>query len=189
MAIAIPSGEETPIVIDTSASAVSGGRVSNAQHDGARLGGPWILDQDGRLTDDPRSFGAIASLGHKGFGWLILVEVLTGILSGMGGARDVPRDPDAEHPSTLGQMMLAIDVARLMPVEEFKAQVDDLIRAVKSSRLAEGFAEIRLPGEGAARELERRRREGIPVRDDYWDQIVTLSGELGIDLEALRSGG
>jgi L-2-hydroxycarboxylate dehydrogenase (NAD+) len=189
ISIAIPSGEQAPIVIDTSTSAISGGRVTVARHDGAKLGGPWVVDTQGRMTADPSDFAAIVPLGPKGFGWLLFVEILAGILSGMGGSRFVQPNPDTEHPSTIGQLFMAIDVARLMPVAEFKAQVDALIGTVKASRPAEGFVEILLPGESAAREYERRQREGIPVRDEYWSQLVATADELGVDLEALRSSG
>ena len=35
-------------------------------------------------------------------------------------------------------------------------------------------------------EEESRLREGIPVREEHWDQVVAIAGEVGIDLEALR---
>ncbi|MGD0267357.1 MAG: Ldh family oxidoreductase [Candidatus Methylomirabilota bacterium] len=197
--IAIPANQEFPIVIDMSASAVSHGKVVLAARDGKRLEGPLLVDEGGRVTDDPVPFivdasdrdspqrGAILAMGPKGFGWLLFVDVLAGILSGMTSSQDVSPSPTAQTPSTIGHFLMAIDVGALMPLSEFTTKVDDLIRGVKGSRLAEGFAEIVLPGERAAREEERRRREGIPIREEDWRNVVAIARELDLDLEALRS--
>ena len=72
-------------------------------------------------------------------------------------------------------------------MEWFKGRVDQLIRDIKSGRLAEGFQEIVLPGERAAREMERRRREGVPVREEDWQYITQIAAGLGIDLDDLRA--
>ena len=45
-----------------------------------------------------------------------------------------------------------------------------------------------MEGARAQREAERRRREGIPLRDEDWGNVVRIAGEVGVDLEALRSG-
>ena len=80
---------------------------------------------------------------------------------------------------------MAIDVNALMPLDQFKAKIDDLIRSVKRSRTAEGFSEILLPGERAQREAERRRREGVPVRDEEWGNVVAIAQEIDLDLKSL----
>jgi len=198
---AIPAGSQRPIVIDTSASAMSHGKVIMAARDRRRLPLPVLVDEEGRFTDDPVPFivdafdrespqrGAILPLGHKGFAWVLLVDVLAGIMSGMTASKDVPEPPTKESPSTLGQFLMAIDVGAIMPLPQFKAKIDDLVRSVKASRLAEGFSEILLPGERAQREAERRAREGIPVREEEWAKLAAIADEIGLDLDALRTEG
>lgn len=195
--VAIPAGEELPIVVDSSASALSHGKVIFAARDKKRLPSPVLVGDDGRFTDDPIPFitdvldrnspqlGAILPLGHKGFGWVLFVEVFASLMAGMNGSREVPDYPTPERPWAGSFFLMAIDVGALMPIEEFKAKVDDLIRSVKGSRLAEGFDEIVLPGERAAHEEERRRREGVPIREEEWANIVRIAEEIGLELEAL----
>ena len=199
--VAIPAGNERPIVIDTSASAMSHGKVIMAARDRRRLPLPVLVDEGGRFTDDPVPFivgafdrespqrGAILPLGHKGFAWVLLVDVLAGIMSGMTASKDIPEPPTKESPSTLGQFLMAIDVSAIMPLPQFKAKIDDLIRSIKGSRLAEGFSEILLPGERAQDEAKRRAREGIPVREEEWAKLVAITDEVGLDLNALRPEG
>ena len=126
-------------------------------------------------------------LGPRGVGWLIWVEVLSGLLSGVAVSKDITWHASAEHPWEAGVFLMAINIDRLVPIDQFKARVDDLIRAIKSSRLAEGFDEIVLPGEHAQREEERRLKEGISIRDEDWDYLSNIAAEVGIDLDSLRS--
>lgn len=189
VSIAIPAGEEKPIVIDMATSSVSGGKVLVAARDHLRVPGLHLVDASGKFTDDPtplvvdsrdralsQALGAILPLGPKGFGWLLFVDIFAGLISGM------TREP----PSSRGDFLMAIDVGLLMPISEFRTKVDALVRRVKSSRRAEGFDDIVLPGEAAAREAERRQREGVPVREEDWLKVSAIARELGLDLEAFH---
>ena len=199
MSYAIPAAIEKPIIFDGSMSSMSHGAVVHAARDRVRLPGKWLVDEDGHFTDDPAPLvanpydrhddpiGAILPLGPKGFGWLIWIEVLAGIMSGMSTSNDISRNPSPDDPWSGGLFLMAINVGNLVPIDEFKAKVDGLIRSVKASRLAEGFSEILMPGERAMREQDRRQREGVPIPEHYWTQVSDIAGELGIDVDALRS--
>jgi LDH2 family malate/lactate/ureidoglycolate dehydrogenase len=198
IAVAVPAGRELPIVIDMSSSALSHGQVVLAARDGRLVSGPLLVDESGRFTDDPRPLvadprhrespllGAILPQGPKGFGWLLIVELFAGLLSGMKPSYLNVFPPTPEQPSTIGHFLMAIDVSALMPVNEFKAKVDDLITTIKGSRLADGFDAIVLPGERAAKEEARRRREGVPIRDEEWREVIEIAREIRLDLDALR---
>ena len=174
MAFAVPAGRERPILFDGATSAVSHGAAVLAARDGRRLPADSLVDAAGRRTDDPgplivdpfdrnsAQLGAILPLGAKGFGWLLLVEVLAGLLSGMKTAREIPFDQTADDPWAGGLFFMAIDIGALVNLDDFKAKVDGLIRACKGSRLAAGFDEIVMPGERAQAEAERRAR-GHPL--------------------------
>jgi LDH2 family malate/lactate/ureidoglycolate dehydrogenase len=198
LGFAIPAGEELPIIYDGATSAISHGHAVLAARDGRRLEAKTMVGEDGRFTDDPvalvvdpddrnsEQLGAILPLGAKGFAWLILVDVLAGLMSGMKTAKAIPFHQTAEDPWTGGLFLLAIDVGNLVDLDAFKAKVDALIRTCKASRLAEGFGKIVMPGERAQREAERRRREGVPLREEDWANLARIAGEAGVDLEALR---
>ena len=198
LSFAIPARAENPIVFDGAMSSVSHGHVVLAARDRLRMPGNPLIDEAGHVTDDPvpiildpydrnsEQLGAILPLGPKGFGWLILVDVLAAIMSGMSTANEIPFNPTSEKPWTGGFFLMAINIGDLVDLGEFKSKVDALIRNCKGSRLADGFREIVMPGERAQREAERRRREGIPIRDEDWANLSSIAGELGIDLEGLR---
>jgi LDH2 family malate/lactate/ureidoglycolate dehydrogenase len=199
MSFAVPAGAEKPIVFDGAMSAVYHGHVVLAARQRRLMPESPLVDDDGRITNDPVPLivdpfdrnspqrGAIRTLGAKGFAWVLLVEVLSGIMSGGASAPEIPFDQSAEMPWTGGMFLMAINVGNLVDLEAFKIKVDGIIRNCKASRLADGFKEIVLPGERAQREADRRARDGVPIRDEDWANIVGIAGELGVDLDALRS--
>ena len=81
---------------------------------------------------------------------------------------------------------MAINVGDLMPIELFKDKVDSWVGAIKSSGLAEGFEEIKIPGERALKEMDKRLADGIPIRDDHWAGLVSIAEDVGVDVGALR---
>ena len=198
LSFVVPAGEEKPIIFDGSMSSVSHGHAILAARDRVRLPKDSMVDEAGHVTDDSIPIivdayergspqrGAIMPLGPKGFGWLIWVDVLAGIMSGMSAAKDITVHPSTDNPWTGGFFLMAINVGNLLSIDEFKTNVDDFIRNIKSGRLAEGFSEIVLPGERAMREAERRLREGVPIRPEDWRKLSAIASEVGIDMEALR---
>ena len=204
LAFVVPAGDEKPIIFDGAMSSVSHGRVVLSARDRIPMEGEPLVGTDGVRTGDPiplivdpmsrnsEQLGAILPLGPKGMGWLLFVDVLAGIASGGTTGKSVPHAPTPEEPWTGGLFLMAVNVGNLQPLDNFKAKIDEMIRNVKESETAEGFDEIVLPGERAHREYERRSREGVPVREEHWEQVVRIGEEVGVDVEGLRtrvSGG
>ena len=118
--------------------------------------------------------------GVKGSGMLIVNTILAGILTGTGSYG--PHLPSfgsqftqAQH---LGSLFCAIDVAHLVPVDQFKASVDEFIRTLKSCDKAQSVQEIFMPGEIEARMKQQRLNKGIPLVRAAWDELRSILGEL-----------
>ena len=200
MSFAVPAGEELPIIYDGATSAVSHGHVVLAARDSRIMADSPLVAEDGRATGEAgplitdsfdrnsEQLGAIRALGAKGFGWLILVEVVSSLMAGGRRAVEIPFHQSEEDPWTGGFFLMAVDIGALVEIDHFKTEVDRLIRSCRSSERAEGFSEIVMPGERAQREAERRRREGIPLRDEDWGNVQRIADEVGVDLELLRDG-
>src|SRR6266511_1032089 len=182
LAIGLPSGAAAPFVLDISTSVVAEGQVRLKRLRGARMPLGWMIDTLGRATTEPEDFcrqtGNLLPLGrdagYKGHGLAIAVEVLAGILAGAGYAR-VPVPPYNN-----GLFIVVVDIAHFLPLEEFTAEVQDLIGYVKSCPRQAGMAEILYPGEQAARTYQRRLREGIEVDSGTWSRLQAIAQERGI---------
>jgi hydroxycarboxylate dehydrogenase B len=182
LAIGLPSGTAAPVILDISTSVVAEGQVRLKRLGGARLPLGWMIDRLGRPTTDPEDFfrqtGNLLPLGgdtgHKGYGLAIAVEVLAGILGGAGYAR-VPMPP---YNNSL--FIVVVDIAHFLPLEEFTAEVRDLIGYIKSCPRRPGVAEILYPGEQGACIRQRRLRDGIEVDSETWSRLQAIAQERGI---------
>lgn len=194
IAIAVPAGDRDPIVIDMATSANSMGDVVRTARDGRLLDTPGVVDSGGRYTDDPRAVildpmhresrmsGALLPAGPKGFGWILIVELLAGLLSGERTWEDERPATSEERPAYYGQTFLAIDVAHFQDPAEFAASSDRLIEVLTSARPADGFERVRLHGANAAAEERTRLAEGVPVRDEEWAMVERLAERLGLSV-------
>jgi LDH2 family malate/lactate/ureidoglycolate dehydrogenase len=189
LAYAAPGGSEPPIVLDIATSAAAHGQVAKALRRGQSIPEGWSLDAEGRPTTDAAAAmkGILLPFGgHKGYGIGILVDLLTGALSGTTVGKSVQQNnPD---PNVGGQafFFLAIDPSFFTEQETFLARVDQLVRDAKSVRPAEGFAEVLLPGELEWREQQRRAKEGIPLAEGDWLALVENLGKAGIPAELVE---
>ena len=180
ISIAIPRSSAQPILMDLSTCAIAGGKVTIAYNSGEQIPPGCLLDAQGRPSTDPADFveppvGALLPFGgHKGFALSLAADILAGALSGAGCSR-----PDG---SRVGNSFTAtlLDPAALRGRVSFDQDVDNLVEYVKSSKLADGFEEIMVPGEPERRERARREKNGIPVDDETWRQIRETGQRYGV---------
>lgn len=89
-----------------------------------------------------------------------------------------------EHPGPLrnGVFMIVVDIARFVPPESFRSEVDDLVRYLKTCPTVPGTEAILAPGEPEAIMEKERRRLGIFVEDQTWQQIQEIGRDLGVNV-------
>ncbi len=166
LCVAIPAGEEEPIVLDMATSVVAMGKVLAAKAAGKSIPAGWAIDAEGRPTNDPAQAweGALLPLGGpKGFGIGLVIEVLSALLVGSPFGPHIPRPFELKEFQNLGHFFAALDIGRFLPAVDFKARIDQMIREIKALPLAPGCEEILLPGEPEARCRKQRLRDGIPL--------------------------
>jgi ureidoglycolate dehydrogenase (NAD+) len=166
LSVAIPAGEEDPIVLDMATSVAPVGKVTSAQAAGQPIPLGWAIDANGNPTTDPASAlaGALLPIGtYKGYGLSLVVEVLSAFLAGSPFGPHVPIPFTATEIQNLGQFFAALDLRRFVEPAAFKARMDQMIREIKTLPRAPGFEEVLVAGEPEARCRKRRLREGIPL--------------------------
>src|SRR5438552_8199978 len=91
ISIAVPSDLDAPLYLDMATSAVAAGKIALAVSRNEEIPQGWIVDNEGRHTTDPKQYrkgGALLPLGgsegYKGSGLAAMVEVLCGLLTGLG---------------------------------------------------------------------------------------------------------
>jgi LDH2 family malate/lactate/ureidoglycolate dehydrogenase len=120
--------------------------------------------------------------GYKGSGLAMMAEILCAVLSGGAMSTELGGIRIKGQPMRTSQLFLAIDVARFMPLDAFHHRMQSLVAMVKSSRPAKGYDEILVAGEPEWRAEELRRRDGIPLTDGVWQNLVQAAQQLGVPI-------
>jgi LDH2 family malate/lactate/ureidoglycolate dehydrogenase len=167
LAIALPLGDDVPIVLDMATSTAALGKILLARDAGSPIPGDWALDLNGTPTTDPAiaAGGLLTPLGgHKGFGLAFALEAVSAALSGASAGPDagsVYRTWD--RPEDLGHFFLAIDPRAFAGIEQFISTVRALAIAVHHAEPVGDGQGALLPGEIERRRETRARRDGLEV--------------------------
>jgi LDH2 family malate/lactate/ureidoglycolate dehydrogenase len=185
LAVAIPAGEEAPVVLDMATTVVSYGTVKNYRLQGKAMPEGWMVSREYGLplTDPERSEeGLLLPIGgYKGSGLAIVLGLLAGTLNGAAFGRDViDFNHDDEHACDNGHFIIALDVARFMSLASFTAEVDRHMRDLRNSQRLPGVDAIRLPGSERGARRDDRSRNGVPMAPELIAQLDKLAGEVGV---------
>jgi LDH2 family malate/lactate/ureidoglycolate dehydrogenase len=184
LAIAIPAGEEPPIVLDIATSIVSYGTIKNHRLQNKPLRNDWMIDpKTGAAVVDPHKSAEALLLpmaGYKGAGLALTLGLLAGTLNGALFGRDcVDFNAEPDKVTNTGQFVVALDPGRFQPLAQFKAEVDRHIRELRDTKPLPGHT-VRLPGEQRAKRRTDRLHNGLPLAPELLAQLDKLAGELSI---------
>ena len=87
---------------------------------------------------------------------------------------------DDKSVTNTGHAIVAINVEAFLPLEEFRKQVDVLVRGLRASKRMPGVDRIRLPGEGSHKARIDNEKNGVPVPPALRAALDTLATELKI---------
>ncbi len=181
IAIAVPSDLPGPLCLDMATSAVAVGKLTLAQARGEKIPLGWIVDKDGKQTTDPARFrpgGALLPLGgtegYKGSGLAVIVEILCGLLTGLGFGVE----PSGRHNDGCFLAVFKVDAFR--PLAQFKREVTEFARYLKDTPLSEGSNGVFYPGEVEYLREQERRKNGVEIEDATWATLRKLAGELKV---------
>ncbi|AXK81952.1 Ldh family oxidoreductase [Pseudolabrys taiwanensis] len=190
LAIAVPAGDEPPVVLDIATSIVSYGTIKNHRLQNKPLAHDWMVDPaTGAAVTDPHQSAHALLLpmgGYKGAGLALMLGLLGGTLNGALFGRDVVdfnNRPDAV--TNTGQFVVALDPARFQKLDVFKAEVDRHVRSLRASQSLPGHS-VRLPGDERARRRADRLQNGLALPPELLKQLDTMAGELGVKRLAER---
>jgi L-lactate dehydrogenase len=186
IAVGCPTDGE-PILIDISTSAVANGWVRRWSAEGKKLPEPWLVDSNGQPTDDPKAlFGPPAgamlplgglTLGHKGFALGLIVEIMTGCLTGVGHSGD---------PKDAGNLVYfqILDPNAFAGRDQVAADAGLLAKLCRASRPQPGGRGVRMPGESATARRREQMASGIALYPTVLPELLKWSQTLGVEAPA-----
>ncbi len=188
-AIGVPAAGE-PMIYDAATSAVAEGKLRVARSKGAAAPAGAIVDSAGKPSLDPADYyagGAMLPLGgalagHKGYG-LALASALIGGLAmvddeeaSTAGTASTPAGPGW----LAGAFVIAIDPEWFGGAERYRVAVAGALAGLRRQPPAEGVAEVMVPGDPERRSRALREREGIPIPDAVWSDLLEVAGRYGL---------
>ncbi len=192
LGVAIPAGQERPIVFDAAFSGSSHGKIRVYRQMGAAIPATWAYDSEGNPTTDAAKAleGLLQPIGgYKGVGLALVFGLLSSMLSGAAYGAELGDMESGPKPGHDGHFFLVIDVGAFQDPELFGKRVDGVIRQLRESRRAQGVERLYAPGELEAETQERYQTEGIPLNAGTLDGIRRTAEGLGVLYEPVARSG
>ncbi|HZW04831.1 MAG TPA: Ldh family oxidoreductase [Anaerolineaceae bacterium] len=192
IAVAAPGLNERPYVLDMATSIVPIGKITVYDKMREPIPAGWGVNSDGLVTENPGDVlrgGALMPLGgteelrgYKGYGLAMLVDIFSGVLAGAGFGPEVG-SVKSEHPTNVGHFFAAVRIDAFHPADEFKMDMDRLIRMMKDSPKAAGQERIFIHGEKEFERYEQYTREGVPLLIEVVHSLEQAGEEVGVPFD------
>ncbi|TJY42275.1 Ldh family oxidoreductase [Cohnella pontilimi] len=185
-AVGVPAGRHQPFILDMATSVVARGKIIAAAQAGESIPLGWAIDKDGNPTTDANAALAGSVLpvgGAKGYGISMFVDILSGVLTGAGFGKYVNNMYENwEQTQNVGHFFIGLDIARFMPVQQFKDRMDLYIDEIKAEPKAPGVSEIFIPGELEHRMSLERMKTGIVLPSRVEGELRFWGEQYGLQL-------
>jgi LDH2 family malate/lactate/ureidoglycolate dehydrogenase len=182
LGVAIPTHEQPPFIFDAAMSSVAGNKIALIRRLGVDVMPGWIAEKDGTPIMEeqpvPKEFlmlplGGTREIGaHKGYSMAVMIEVLCGILGGVGGG------PFRTHGAS--HHFLAYDISAFSDVPTFKRNMDQYMKDLTETRPAAGHDRVVYAGLQEYEEKIEREKKGIPYHPEVIEWFQSICNELDI---------
>ncbi|VTU15835.1 Ureidoglycolate dehydrogenase [Variovorax sp. SRS16] len=185
IAVAIPAGDEAPVVLDMATTVTAYGKVKAKAARGEMMPEGWMIDRAGRPLRDPARAheGFLLPIGgHKGYGLALVIGLLAGTLNGAAmGKAVVDFNQDHVTRTNTGQAILVIDIAAFADTQVFRGAIDALVRDIRDGERLPGVERIWLPGEQSQLRRQDYARDGIPIAPSLMADLDALATRVGAE--------
>ena len=183
-AFGAPTKNGCAILADFSTSSIPGSKVIEAITEKKNLPEGMVVDAAGNSIVDPAQINGGAILpfgGAKGFCVGLMVEILGGVLTGAGISHGVASMyEDFSRPANSGHLFIAIDIAKLMPLELYHARLSQLIGFIKAARKTGDSDEVLIPGENRWRIFTEQKIKGVLLDPKTVQSLAVLAKEYNV---------
>ena len=181
MAISLPVDEsDEGIDLDMASSVVARSRIRNAMRKGEDMPDGWAFDRNGSPTVSPQEAleGWLAPIGgFKGYGLALMIDALTGLLSGGEFAGRVKPLASEDGFSSCSHLVIAIDPQKFMVADEYFVRTKEFISTIRESSKPERNL---LPG-ARSRAARQSSMTNIEIAPLDWAIVKDIAQRYEID--------
>lgn len=173
IAFSAPTNDKTPVVFDMATTVQAWGKILDSRSKGHSIPDTWAVDIEGNPTTDPNKVnGLLPIAGPKGYGLMMMVDVISGSLLGLPFGKHVTSMyADLTEKRNLGQFYILMDPAKFTDLAAFKNQISEMISELHQISPAKGYDQVYLPGERSQIRYNKAMKNGIEVATDIYDYL------------------
>lgn len=175
IAFAAPGKDGKLISFDMATTVQAWGKVLHARSKNEEIENDWAVDKDGNATTDPFAVNALLPIaGPKGYGLMMMVDILSGVLLGLPfGGKVSSMYNDLSKGRELGQLHVVINPSYFTDLNTFKENIAQTMSDLNGIKPAPGFDHVSYPGERSAKREEAYEKNGIEIVDDIYEYLVS----------------
>ncbi|MBM4761317.1 ureidoglycolate dehydrogenase [Bacillus sp. B15-48] len=175
LAFGFPGKDGDEIIIDMATTVQAWGKVLDARSKNAAIDDSWAVDSNGDPTTDPFKVSALLPIaGPKGYGLMMMVDVLSGILLGVPSGNKVSSMyHDLSEGRNLGQLHIVIDPDCFIGLEAFQAGISNTMKELNNVKPATGYDQVYYPGQRSSIREKRSEKEGIDIVDSVYEYLIS----------------
>lgn len=173
IAFAAPRSNSNPIVFDMATTVQAWGKILDARSKGNSIPDTWAVDSSGAPTTDPSKVAGLVPIsGPKGYGLMMMVDVLAGVLLGLPFGKSVTSMyADLSEDRNLGHTYIIIDPARFRDIEDFKNDIGRTVDELHEITPAPGFDQVYYPGELSDLSKSKNLETGVDIPKTIIDYL------------------
>lgn len=174
IAFAAPCQTGIPLVFDMATSVQAWGKILDARAKNKPIPDTWAVNKSGVPTTDPFDIGGLLPIsGPKGYGLMMIVDILSGMLFGLPFGNEVSSMyTDLTKGRDLGQIFIFIDPSRFIDINVFKMSIATLKHRLSTAKPAEGVERVYYPGEiGHLNSM--KYAEGVPIEESIYNYLLS----------------
>lgn len=175
IAFAAPGEDGEHITFDMATTVQAWGKILHARSKNEPIPEGWAVDENGEGTTDPFDVKALLPIaGPKGYGLMMMVDILSGVLLGLPfGNRTSSMYHDLSEGRNLGQLHIVINPAYFTNLDEFKQNITKTMNDLNNIKPAKGFDQVSYPGQRSAVREKKHEKDGIEIVDDIYEYLVS----------------
>ncbi|UXR69705.1 ureidoglycolate dehydrogenase [Staphylococcus sp. IVB6246] len=174
IAFGAPRKNGTPLIFDMATTVQAWGKILDARSKGKEIPETWAVDDQDEPTTNPHDVAALLPVaGPKGYGLMMMIDVLSGSLLGLPfGQHVTSMYKDLSEYRKLGQLHIVINPAFFGDKEQFLENISQMVDELHAIPPAKGFDQVYYPGEIQETVIAQYKESGIPVAKEIYEYLT-----------------
>ncbi|MDF2152984.1 ureidoglycolate dehydrogenase [Vibrio sp. CAU 1672] len=175
IAFSAPGPDGKSINFDMATTVQAWGKILDARSRNKPIPDDWAVDGNGNPTTDPHAVkGLLPIAGPKGYGLMMMVDMLSGILLGLPFGRNVSSMyDDLSKGRELGQLHIVLNPSFFTTQDYFINSIATSMKELNAIQPAPGFERVLYPGQNSDVNEQDSVNNGVDIVDDVYRYLIS----------------